>query len=262
MKKPRVLLLDIETAPNLVYTWALYQQDIAINQIVHRGYMLCWAAKWLGEKRIYSDALINYTEYAPNFHRREGSISRTIHEMMNEADIVVAHNGNSFDLRWLNTVFLRNGLQPPSPFKAIDTRLESKRHFRFVSNKLDYLCQEMSLGKKLKNEGFELWINCMVGKKQSWTKMVRYNKHDVKLLEELYLTIRPFIRKHPNMALYVDDEHLQCPNCRGSHFRREGHAYLSAGKYHRYQCKDCGKWVRGSKNLLTKEKRKNLGKQV
>ena len=38
MSAPRILLLDIETAPNKVYVWGMWNQNIAANQVVEDGY--------------------------------------------------------------------------------------------------------------------------------------------------------------------------------------------------------------------------------
>ena len=48
----KILYLDIETAPNLVFTWGLFNQNIGLNQIVKPGYTLCFAAQWEGKKEI------------------------------------------------------------------------------------------------------------------------------------------------------------------------------------------------------------------
>ncbi|MCI0528756.1 MAG: hypothetical protein L0Y56_15060, partial [Nitrospira sp.] len=49
----RILLLDIETAPNVAHVWGLWNQHVRINQLMASGYVMCWAAKWLGEEHIH-----------------------------------------------------------------------------------------------------------------------------------------------------------------------------------------------------------------
>lgn len=248
MNVAKILALDIETAPAKVYCWGLWDQNIGINQIVEDGYVLCWCAKWLDGKEIMSDALVNYPEYFKKNPRCDKKIAESIWKLVNEADVVVTHNGNNFDLKWLNTMFVKNGLKPVSPYKSVDTCSVVKNKFRFISNKMDFICRKLEIGSKIETT-FKLWENCMKGDKKSWKKMVDYCKHDVRLLEKLYLTIRPYIKNHPNMNLYNGVVDATCPNCASKNLERRGYDYTSTYKYQRYVCKDCGKWTRDKKPL-------------
>ena len=254
----KILLLDIETAPAVVYTWGLYDQNIGINQIIHDGYVLCWAAKWLGNKSIISDSVYNHRRSHDVRQDYDKQIAKSMWQLLDEADIVVTHNGNNFDLKWLNTVFIKHSLPPPSDYKSIDTYSAMKTYFRFVSNKLDFVSRKLELGHKLNTNGFELWEKCMKGDHVSWAKMVEYCKHDVLLLEKLYLALRPFIKNHPNLALYTSDNKLLCTNCGSGNIQHRGFAFTATSKYRRYVCKDCGKWSRENKSLAKKQKLVNV----
>lgn len=258
----KILLLDIETAPALVYTWGLFDQNIGLNQIVHDGYMLSWAAKWLGDARIMSDSVFNHTKSFKADPRDDKSIAFSIWKLMDEADIIVAHNGDQFDIKWLNTVFLKNGLPPISSYKSVDTLREAKNNFKFLSNKLEFLVKKLGVGEKMGNEGFTLWTRCMEGDKKAWDIMVKYNKQDVLVLEKLYLQLRPFIKRHPNLALYADGTNLICTSCGGSEVRKKGYAYTQNNKFQRFICLACGKNIRDGKGLLTKEERNNIPRNV
>ena len=48
----RILFLDIETAPNTAYVWALFDQNISTDQIVDTSYILCASWKWHKEKEV------------------------------------------------------------------------------------------------------------------------------------------------------------------------------------------------------------------
>lgn len=254
MMKAKILLLDIETAPNLVYTWGLWKQNVALNQIVQTGYMLSWAAKWIGKKEIMSDSLRDNRSKRLDLHD-DSSITKSIWKLLDEADIVIAHNGDQFDIKWLNGLFLKHKLKPVSPFKSIDTLRVVKENFRFISNKLDYICSLIRIGNKLKHEGFSLWTGCMSGDKKCWKKMIRYNKHDVVLLEKVYHQIKPFIKWHPNVTQYEDDGKLACPVCGSVKKEARGFAFTANGGYQRFVCKDCGKWYKSPKRLSTTSSR-------
>lgn len=253
----KILFLDVETSPNIVHTWGLFKQNIAINQIVSSGYMLCWSAKWLGDKKIMHDSLIDHTDLFKKDPTSSYGIAKTMWKLLDEADVVVAHNGDGFDLKWLNSIFLDNRLGPPSPFKTIDTLKIARFIFYFPSNKLDYITERLGLGTKLKHEGHTLWTKCMRGEKGAFRKMIRYNRKDVLLLEKVYLEMRPYMKNHPNMGLYISGEKPVCTVCQSTELIKRGTAATNLGIFQRFRCK-CGKWVRGRDNLLTKTKRKSL----
>lgn len=232
----RILLLDIETAPNLAYVWGLWDQNVATSQIVNSGYVLCWSAKWLDDPEVMFDSV----------HKSgEERMLKRIHKLLHESDVVVTHNGIKFDLPTLNKEFILQGMNPPSPYKQVDTLMTCRKMFRFPSNKLDYVAQSMGLGNKVKHSGFELWVNCMKGDKEAWGEMETYNRQDVVLLESLYKKLLPWIPNHPNASTY--DQIECCPNCGSTHYQGRGKAITRTQTYKRYQCKSCGHWFRGAR---------------
>jgi hypothetical protein len=234
----KILLLDIETAPNKVYSWGLWDQNIATNQVMETSYILCWSAMWLGERRIMFDSIKK--------SGREKMLGG-MHKLLSDADIVVTYNGLKFDLPVLNKEFIQAGYAPPAPYKQIDCLKEVKRMFRFQSNKLDFVSKALEIGAKVKHEGFELWVKCMEGDATAWKKMERYNRGDVRILEKLYLRLRPWIEKHPNIGAYEDV--MVCPKCGSGKKQARGYAVTQMLKYPRYQCTSCGGWYRGNKSI-------------
>lgn len=181
----KILFLDIETAPNTAHVWGLWDQNISISQIVESSYTLCWAAKWRGQKDIL---------FASVQHETAKSMLAKMHHLLEEADMVVHYHGTSFDMPTLNKEFLLHGFIPPASAKELDLLKVVKKHFRFSSNKLDYVCQRLKLGKKVGHEGHMLWVKCMANEGRAWKIMERYNKHDVIILERLYEKILPWIK--------------------------------------------------------------------
>lgn len=232
----KILVLDIETAPNLAHVWRLWKQNVAINQIIESGYVLCWAAKWYGEDKVYFDSVKN--------GRKPRSMLLTIHKMINDCDAIIHYNGTKFDMPTLNQEFLLHGLPPPSPYKHIDLLTTVRRQFNFPSNKLDYVAQQLKIGKKTSHQGHELWIKCMNNDKAAWQTMQEYNENDVVLTEMVYEALKPWIKGHPNHGTYENG--LCCTNCGSLNFKRSGWAYTQTNKYQRYACKDCGTWFKGT----------------
>lgn len=241
----KILMLDIEAAPAISYVWRLRENYIPVEHLVKPGYTLCWAAKWYGQKGILFDSV-----------KRSGAkrMTRSIHKLLDQADAVCSFNGRSYDLPTLEKDFLLQRLHPPAPYAQIDLYQTAKR-FNFISRKLNFITKQLDLGEKVKHRGMDLWTDCMAGKPEAWKEMEKYNKQDVVLLENAYDILRPWIKNHPNMALYVDG--ADCPSCGGKTEKR-GYSYTSTGKYQRHQCTDCGKWSRSAENLLTLKKRKAM----
>lgn len=235
----KILLLDIETAPNVAYVWGLFKENIPLQRLVDSGYVLCWAAKWLGESDVMFDSI---------FKSKERIMLKRIHALLEEADAVVHYNGNSFDIPTLNKEFLLNKMAPPSPTKQIDLLNTARHRFRFVSNKMDYVAQALGLGKK-KTTTFELWVQCMNKDPEAWKKMEEYNKGDVELLEGIYNEFRPWIKNHPNVALYNAVDGHTCPTCGSGSLVKRGFSYTATGQYQRYRCTDCGTWSRDRKGV-------------
>jgi DNA polymerase elongation subunit (family B) len=127
--------------------------------------------------------------------KKEKELLKPMWKLMDEADIIIGQNSNSFDIKKLNAKFLEYKLGSPSEYKKIDTMLMAKRHFKFVSNKLEYMSKKFCKVKKLahsKFPGFSLWDECEKGNSQAWKEMRLYNMADVEATEELFLVLSEF----------------------------------------------------------------------
>lgn len=235
----KILLLDIECAPNLGTFWSIWQQNIALNQLLESSYILCFASKFYGDSKVTFNSVYKTDKI---------KMLKNIHELMDEADVIVHYNGLRFDIPTLNKEFLEVGLPPPSPAKHIDLLRVVKSNFRFVSNKLDYVSQKLKLGKKVEHEGHELWLKVMDNDKAAWKRMEQYNKQDVILLEKLYDRLKGWIKQHPNHNAY--SANICCPNCGSRKLNKRGTVRSRVSVFQRFQCQSCGAWARSA----TKEK--------
>jgi len=169
-----------------------------------------------------------------------------IYEMVDEADAVVHYNGQSFDMKHLNREFLLAKLDPPSKYMNIDLLSTVRKNFRFASNKLEWASIQMGYEGKIQNRGFQLWLDCMNGDASAWREMKSYNIQDVRLLEDMYDELLPWIKNHPNWGLYVDaDKNRICTNCGSSRVKKNGFERTRVRTYRRYRCLRCGTPLRG-----------------
>ena len=249
----KTLLIDIETAPNKVYTWGLFNQNIATNQVVEAGYTLCFAAKWLDQKRVTFSSV-----------HKDGkeAMLRLAYNLLDEADVVVHYNGTKFDIPILNQEFMAMGWAPPAPFQEVDVLRTVRKRFRLTSNKLDYVLKFLHIPGKVQHKGMELWHECMEGDKEAWEVMKKYNIGDVTKLEELYKRLTGWVFNPPNHGLYTHHDGHVCPTCGGKHLQKRGYRYTDTQVYQRYQCNDCGSWSRGRTTILTPASRKQVLKAI
>lgn len=254
---PKVLIYDIETAPILGHVWKLWENNVALNQIVSDWHVLSWSAKWLGEP----DTSVMYMDQRGSKNvEDDAKILKAMWDLLNEADVVITQNGKNFDQKKLNARFILNGFQPPGSYKHIDTKQIASKHFGFTSNKLEYmtdkLCTKYKKLKHTKFPGHELWTQCLAGNLEAWNEMEQYNKHDVLALEELYNKLIPWDNTI-NFNLYHEELDHVC-KCGSTSFSKNGFYYTASGKFQKHKCKSCGSETRDKQNLFSKEKKASL----
>ena len=216
---PKILLFDIETAPMQAFSWTLFKPRLSHDNIIKDWFVISWSAKWLFEAEIMGDVLTK--DEALN--NDDSRVVKSIWKLMDEADIIIAHNGDKFDIRKINARFLYHGMTLPSTYKTVDTLKVARKMFMLNSNKLDHLSKHLGIGEKVDTGGFDLWLDCMNGIRTAWKLMKKYNKHDVHLLYKLYQRLKPWHRTHPNHNVYNETSH-KCPVC-GGRTQRRGYSF-------------------------------------
>lgn len=235
----KVLFFDIETAPMSGWMWRPKTEYVPHGQRIEDSFMLTWAAKWQGSKRMYSDYV------TPTFARTrdDSAIVGSLAALVREADIVVAHNGRRFDVPRLNGRLLVLGLEPLPPFRVIDTLELARKSFDLPYNRLDYLGQVL-LGEGKIDTDFDLWRNVMAGDERAMRYMVRYNRKDVNLLERVFDRILPYARGVPRMVRAERDGEFACPHCGSTDLEKRGFHDTNASSFQVYHCNKCGHWPR------------------
>ncbi len=234
-KQPKVGILDIETTPLQAHVWGTWKQRIGYEQVINDWFMLSYSWKWLFDSKVSGGVL------APEeaIKRDDSRITRELWKFLDTCDVVIGHNINRFDIPKAQTRFIVNKLNPPSPFRTIDTLTIAQQNFRFASNKLDYIGELLLHDRKIHTE-YQLWLDCMAGVPHRLQEMLAYNKKDVLLEEEAYVFLRPYIKSHPNMAIYQESHEPSCPTCGSVNIDECGHYTTSVNRYLAFRCKDCG----------------------
>lgn len=232
----KILYFDIESAPNLGYTWEKYEQNVLAFQ--QESYMLCYAYAW-NDGKVNVRSLPDFDTYKTT-KTDDKALTFSLWKLFNEADVIVAHNGKRFDIRYSNGRFLDHGFEPPMRYQVVDTLTIARGQFKLNSNKLDDLAKYLKLGAKKETGGFDLWLGCMAGEERAWKKMKKYNKHDVVLLRDVYKKLRSWAKTHPNLALMEESERPQCPRCNSGRVWRVGLEPNGNTIRQRWRCKHCG----------------------
>lgn len=250
-----ILYLDIETAPNVATVWSFWKQNIGFNQILEDWYMLTWAGAW-GDGEVFSDSLIHHPTWEQDVSD-DGRLLHNLWHQLDRADIVIAHNGDKFDLPRMNARFLVHGLPPPSPYQTIDTLKVLKRKFQFGSNSLAYVTRVLGIPTKTDPGGMETWVKCIQGDVEAMRTMESYNKDDIVSLRALYKELQAWVPSHPNMGIITQQAHV-CPACGGKHLTKDGTYRTPAGEYPVWRCEDCGAQSRERKTTIPTDVRAGL----
>ena len=249
-----ILSFDIETSPMKAFVWSRWKQNIYLDQTISEWFMLCWAAKWLDSDEVLSDSVTPKEVLVEDDSR----IAKSLWVLIDQADMLVAHNGKRFDVPKMNTRFFMAGLPQPSPYAQVDTLLAARQQFAFSSNKLDALAGYFNIEHK-SSTNFKLWVDCLNGDQTSLDYMESYCRKDVVILEKVYIKLRPWIKNHPNIGLYIESDNMICPSCGSSHLVKDNSFhYTKVSKFEVMRCKDCQSISRLRVSTYPVTKRKTL----
>jgi uncharacterized C2H2 Zn-finger protein len=247
------IILDVECAPKLAYVWEMWKQNISQDMLLEHSYLMSASVKQLGSDIVYYHETRTEDDYG---------LVKWLIEWMDKADYIIAHNGKKFDIPLIKARAIINDIEPPSPYKVIDTLEIARKEFLFTRNTLENLALQLNCDltklKDRKFNGFKLWKECMDGNEEAWAEMKKYNILDVEVLEEVYNKLRSWDTRHPNINVEDDEETMRCPKCGSTKLERRGFYTTNVGKYQRYQCKSCRGWSSSRYTENSVEKRKSL----
>lgn len=237
MTQPKILTLDIETSPALVWTFSLFKPIIGIDQIEEPTRMICFTAAW------ETGPVMFHSEWTDGI----GPMRDALYDLLSEADIVQHWNGTSFDEPHIRRELLEGGYQPLPPFKTVDLMLWVRKNTRFMSNKLDWVSRRLLADKKKQHEGFTLWLKVLSGDVGARKRMELYAKKDTALTRRLGKSLRPYISNFPHAGLWTGEE-TSC-RCGSTSLEKRGTYKTGVSEFQRYRCRKCGAWTRGIKRI-------------
>jgi DNA polymerase elongation subunit (family B) len=234
MYKIKRLFFDIETSPNIGLFWSAgYKQNISYENIIKERAIICICYKWEHENKTYS--------LTWDTNQDDKKLLEKFIIIANEADELVGHNGDKYDLAWIRTRCLYHNIPVFPNYVTIDTLKQARSKFRFNSNRLDYIGKFLGLGEKT-GTSFNLWKDIVLNKdKKALDEMVEYCKNDVVLLEKIYQKMSSYFPHKTHAGVLAGEEKYSCPKCASSNMVFSKKRITAMGTYRiQLQCKDCG----------------------
>lgn len=244
MQQPKVGVLDIETSAMEALVFERRDVNIGLDNIIKDWQIIAWSFKWLGKKKvIYQDVR----------RASEKTILQILWRLLDQADIIITQNGQSFDSKRINARFIHYGMPPPSFYCHLDTYRIARHVADFTSNSLEYLSDKLCVKyKKLKHSkfpGISLWNECRKNNIKAWEEMKRYNIRDTLVTEELYEKLRAWAPdKYPKPYQDRISSSLHCNTCdyKGN-MTKWGFYRTNKGMWARFACPHCGSFAKGDK---------------
>jgi len=229
------LYFDIETSYCTGWFWRpSFKTSISYDQVLKESAIICICYKWQGSDKVYH---LTWDKGC------DKSMMDKFYSVIEQADEVVTHNGDNFDIKWIRTRFLLHGYKSMPDLKSIDTLNISRQKFRFDSNRLDAIGKILGFGGKKDTGGIQLWHDIIQkNSKKAMMDMVAYCKRDVELLEKVFLKLEGFNKPKTNISVFSGGDKAECPYCASGNIKIKDRVVGVTGTIKiRMKCKGCEK---------------------
>ncbi len=234
--KRKRLYFDIETSPNIGFFWtAGFKLNISTESIIKERAIICICYKWEEDKVTHS---LNWDS-----KQNDKKMLQEFIKVANEADELVGHNGDKFDLAWVRTRCLFHRIDMFPTYTTIDTLKVARSKFKFNSNKLNYIAKYLGIGQKIHTD-YDLWKDIVLNKdKDAMDKMIKYCKMDVILLEKVHKELSLHIPAKTHYGVIFGGDRGSCPECGSDDLVRNNKRVTASGLVKiQLRCKTCGKF--------------------
>jgi hypothetical protein len=235
MTKAKILIIDIETSPNIVMSWACSKQFVGHTQIIGERQIVCISYKWHGEDKVYN----HHWGFSKQCDKK---LLEKIIPVMNKADLIVGQNHERFDIKWINTRVIYHRLEPINvkTLTLVDTMKMAKANFYFNSNSMAYMSKYLKIEQKMDGGGWTRIKKIILEKdKEALLEHIDYCDGDIKTTEELFDVLRPYCEMTKSLGLIETGDRDTCPSCASDDRQKWGFFYTKVGKYQKYRCNGC-----------------------
>lgn len=228
------LFFDIETSPNIVLSWRTgYKLNIGHDSILQERGIICICYKWENEKEVYA---LTWDK-----KQNDKKMLQEFIKVAKSADQLIAHNGDRFDIKWVQTRCLYHRIPSFPKYQTLDTLKVAKSHFYFNSNRLDYIARFLGFDGK-SDMSYSDWKEILLDKSQeAMDKMVAYCKKDVTLLEDVYKELAKYTEPKIHTGVLEGGEKWSCGHCGSEDVYCNKTKVTKMGTIRReMHCKSCG----------------------
>lgn len=233
MQPIKRLFYDLETSPNIGYFWrAGYKLNVGTHEIIQERRIICISWKWEEEDKVHN---LTWDE-----NQCDKQMLVDFMKVANQADEIIAHNGDRFDIKWLRTRCIFHRIPMFPHYRSLDTLKKAKAHFNFQSNRLDYIARFLGVGAKVEHEGWAMWKKCMEGNKQALKDMVHYCDGDIVVLEDVFTVMQNYIKHNTHAGTLNKGYKFSCPTCGSEDVKHLKNNFTALGTIKRQmQCNTC-----------------------
>jgi len=264
--KIKRLFWDVETGYYKTPVYSAYKQFVKPENLEGDKKIICISYKWQYEDKVHT--------LTWDSKQDDKKMIQKFVKIIGQADEIVAHNGDKFDIKELRTRAMLQGVLMFPKYRTIDTLKKSRKFFRFPANSLNYLGIRLDVTRKLDSVGFDLWRRCQEGyskkdpelnekktkkeiQKEALAEMVNYCEHDVMALEDIFNVMMPFIDHNTNYSVLNGGPKWSCPECTSGNVQLSHTDTTPMGYIKRHmKCNDCHKGYhisnRSFQSFLTK----------
>lgn len=232
----KTLFFDIETSPCIGYFWRPgHKVRLSYDNVIEDAKIICISWKWADSE-------------PQTFHwgkkKCDKSVVKRFAKVMAEADLIVAHNGDRFDLPWFRARCLKHGIKNLPRYRTLDTLKSTRANIKLPSNRLNDIAQYYGIGEKIETT-YGLWKDVMQGNKEALDHMVKYCEQDVILLQQVYEFIQGVVPQKTHAGVINGGEKWSCPSCGSVDVVRNGTDVTPQGtKKQKMKCNSCGRGYR------------------
>jgi DNA polymerase elongation subunit (family B) len=242
-RKLKIILWDIETLPDLdevmkVFSGLSAYPGLTLKATINS--IICVGWKEYGKKKVHCINAWDYKNWKKDVND-DYEVVKAAFEVLKDADVVVTHNGKSFDWKFLQTRLVYHGFKPLPKIIHVDTKTESKRHFFSFNNRLNTLAKFFTEQTKKQHNGWDLWVDVRLRDPKAMKTMTEYCKQDVRVLEQMFEVVKPLVTSLPNANIFTGTCN-SCPNCGSTRLHRRGEHVTKNYRRARYHCRECGTW--------------------
>ena len=228
----KILFFDLELSQAIATVWNTGKQYVGHHQLIEPQKIISYHWKWSD-----SDKVQNMDW---GLHKQcDKKIIKQIKKDFDRADLIVAHNGNRFDMKKVYGRAMYHGIILNPKYVTFDTMVEVKRLASLPSYSLAFLCKHFGLPFKLDSGGKATWDQVQFDKsREALDHLLYYGDGDITSLEALYYHIRPYTQAKIHAGVLRGGERYHCPSCERLANYKSMYVTAAGTVQHWLQCSD------------------------